>query len=66
MYNYASNAREQYLLLKLFRTAMRKEVEEKVDQVREFITGNPTVIKLVINHHRGSAAGSYLADTIGW
>lgn len=32
-YNYASNARETYLLLKLFRRALNLEVTEKIVQV---------------------------------
>lgn len=63
-YNYASNAREKYLLNKLYRTALRKEVFEKITAVKEFITGNPTVVKLIINHHRGSGSENYMADAL--
>eukprot|EP00052_Salpingoeca_macrocollata_P027179 m.257054 g.257054 ORF g.257054 m.257054 type:complete len:1548 (+) comp22704_c2_seq1:460-5103(+) len=64
VYNYASNAREKYLLMKLFRTALSYEVKEKVEQPKDFITGNPTVIKLVVNHHRGSGSGNYLKEVL--
>ena len=37
---------------------------EKINSVKEFITGNPTVIKLVINHHRGAGGENYMADTL--
>jgi hypothetical protein len=52
------------LLYKLFRTALHYEVKERINSVKEFITGNPTVIKLVMNHHRGSGANSYLVKLL--
>lgn len=55
VYNYASNAREQYLLLQLYRKALKTEVEEKVDQIKDIITGNPLFIKLVVNQYRDEA-----------
>ena len=63
-YNYASNAREQYLLLQLFRAALKQEIVEKVDRAQQFITGNPTVTKLVINHYRGQASDNYLSECL--
>lgn len=53
LYNYASNQREEYLLLKLFKTALEEEIKSKVDQVQDIVTGNPTVIKMVISFNRG-------------
>lgn len=64
VYNYASNAREQYLLLKLLRKALATEIAEKVDSPKEFITGNPYVIKLTINQYREHTGTSYLADAL--
>ena len=63
-YNFASNAREAYLQLQLFRTALKKEITEKVTQVKDFITGNPTVTKLVITHHRNQEFAHYLSDML--
>lgn len=63
-YNFASNARESYLQLQLFRTALKKEITEKVNHAKEFITGNPTVTKLVILHHRGQGFSHYLSDML--
>ena len=60
IYNYGSNGREQFLLLNLFREALRLEMT-KIETPKDFITGNPTVIKLVINHHRGVNASPFLA-----
>ncbi len=65
VYNYASNTREQYLLLQLFRTALRKEIFNKIHAAKEFVVGNPTVVKLVINHFRGANASNYMAEAFG-
>lgn len=64
VYNYGSSAREEYLLLKLFRLALRKEVFEKIDSISEFQTSNPLVIKLIVNHYRGEGSDSYLAKVL--
>ncbi|XP_049650621.1 ras GTPase-activating-like protein IQGAP2 isoform X5 [Accipiter gentilis] len=53
LYNYASNQREEYLLLKLFKTALEEEINSKVDQIQDIVTGNPTVIKMVVSFNRG-------------
>ena len=52
VFNYASTNREHYLLLQLFETALRKEVDSKVERIDDIITGNPTVIKLIISFTR--------------
>ncbi|CAB4017386.1 ras GTPase-activating IQGAP1, partial [Paramuricea clavata] len=54
LYNYASNTREEYLLLKLFETALREEIFSKIDSIQEIVTGNPTVIKMVVGFNRGT------------
>ncbi|XP_076802630.1 ras GTPase-activating-like protein IQGAP1 isoform X2 [Clavelina lepadiformis] len=60
VYNYASNQREEYLLLKLFKTALQEEIESKVDKVKEIATGNPLVIKMVVSFNRGAKGQSSL------
>ena len=52
VFNYASTNREHYLLLQLFETALKKEIDSKVERVDDVITGNPTVIKLIISFTR--------------
>ncbi|KAI6660664.1 Ras GTPase-activating-like IQGAP1 [Oopsacas minuta] len=52
VFNYASTNREHFLLLQLFETALLKEVESKVERIDDVITGNPTVIKLIISFTR--------------
>jgi len=64
IYNYASNHREEYLLLKLFRTALQEEIESKVDQVKEIATGNPLVIKMVVSFNRGAKGNSCLRQIL--
>ena len=52
VFNYASTNREHFLLLQLFRTALQKEILSKVERIDDIITGNPTVIKLIISFTR--------------
>ncbi|XP_065909989.1 ras GTPase-activating-like protein IQGAP1 [Dysidea avara] len=63
VFNYAQNHREQYLLIKLFETALREEVTSKVDKISDIITGNPTVIKMVVHFTRGGQ--NILRDLLG-
>uniref|UniRef100_A0A674P519 IQ motif containing GTPase activating protein 1 n=1 Tax=Takifugu rubripes TaxID=31033 RepID=A0A674P519_TAKRU len=64
LYNYASNQREEYLLLKLFKTALKEEIKSKVDQMKEIVTGNPTVIKMVVSFHRGARGQNALRQIL--
>ncbi|XP_064390864.1 ras GTPase-activating-like protein IQGAP1 isoform X3 [Halichondria panicea] len=65
VFNYAQNNREQYLLIKLFDTALREEIELKVDKIMDIVTGNPTVIKMVIHYTRGERGQNVLRDLLG-
>ncbi|XP_056135210.1 ras GTPase-activating-like protein IQGAP1 isoform X2 [Lampris incognitus] len=62
--NYASNQREEYLLLKLFKTALQEEIKSKVDKIHEIITGNPTVIKMVVSFNRGARGQNALRQIL--
>ncbi|KAL2779560.1 ras GTPase-activating-like protein IQGAP2 isoform 2 [Daubentonia madagascariensis] len=64
LYNYASNQREEYLLLKLFKTALEEEIISKVDQVQDIVTGNPTVIKMVVSFNRGARGQNTLRQLL--
>ncbi|XP_028565601.2 ras GTPase-activating-like protein IQGAP3 isoform X1 [Podarcis muralis] len=64
LYNYASNAREAYLLLQLFRSALQEEIESKVDQIRDILTGNPTVIRLVVSFYRNARGQNALRQIL--
>ncbi|NXY35897.1 IQGA3 protein, partial [Pomatorhinus ruficollis] len=52
LYNYASNPREAYLLLQLFKAALQEEIRSKVDHVYDILMGNATVIRLVVSFYR--------------
>uniref|UniRef100_A0A8C0ZXT9 Ras-GAP domain-containing protein n=1 Tax=Castor canadensis TaxID=51338 RepID=A0A8C0ZXT9_CASCN len=64
LYNYASNQREEFLLLKLFKAALEEEIKSKVDQVQEIVTGNPTVIKMVVSFNRGARGQNTLRQLL--
>ncbi|XP_056396337.1 ras GTPase-activating-like protein IQGAP2 isoform X2 [Hyla sarda] len=64
LYNYASNQREEYLLLKLFETALQEEIKSKVDQIQDIVTGNPTVIKMVVSFNRGARGQNTLRQLL--
>ncbi|XP_072290107.1 ras GTPase-activating-like protein IQGAP2 [Eucyclogobius newberryi] len=64
VYNYASNQREEYLLLKLFKTALEEEIKSKVDQIQDIVTGNPTVIKMVVSFNRGARGHNTLRQLL--
>ncbi|XP_040052234.1 ras GTPase-activating-like protein IQGAP2 isoform X2 [Gasterosteus aculeatus] len=64
LYNYASNQREEYLLNKLFKTALEEEINSKVDQIQDIVTGNPTVIKMVVSFNRGARGQNTLRQLL--
>ncbi|XP_014450209.2 ras GTPase-activating-like protein IQGAP2 isoform X3 [Alligator mississippiensis] len=64
LYNYASNQREEYLLLKLFKTALEEEINSKVDQIQDIVTGNPTVIKMVVSFNRSARGQNTLRQLL--
>ena len=65
LYNYGSNLREEFLLLKLFRCALEEEVKHKVDSLNDVSTGNPLVIKLIIQLSRQGHRVGQLRDLLG-
>ncbi|XP_053331324.1 ras GTPase-activating-like protein IQGAP3 [Spea bombifrons] len=65
LYNYASNRREAYLLLKLFRTALQEEINFKVDRIQDILTGNPTVIRLLVSFYRSPRGQGALRQILG-
>uniref|UniRef100_A0A8C5R470 IQ motif containing GTPase activating protein 3 n=1 Tax=Leptobrachium leishanense TaxID=445787 RepID=A0A8C5R470_9ANUR len=65
LYNYASNRREAYLLLKLFRTALQEEIKYKVDKIQDILTGNPTVIRLLVSFYRSARGQNALRQILG-
>ncbi|XP_008568753.1 PREDICTED: ras GTPase-activating-like protein IQGAP3 [Galeopterus variegatus] len=65
LYNYASNRREAYLLLQLFKTALQEEIKLKVEQPQDMVTGNPTVVRLVVRFYRNGRGQSALREILG-
>ncbi|XP_044519064.1 ras GTPase-activating-like protein IQGAP2 [Gracilinanus agilis] len=64
LYNYASNQREEYLLLKFFKSGLKEEIQYQVHQVQDIVTRNPTIIKMVITFSRGVHAQNALCQLI--
>ncbi|XP_033633681.1 ras GTPase-activating-like protein IQGAP1 isoform X4 [Asterias rubens] len=64
LYNYAANQREEFLMLKLFKTALEEEITSKVDKMMEIVTGSPMVIKMVVTFNRGTKGQSSLRDIL--
>ncbi|XP_068109676.1 LOW QUALITY PROTEIN: ras GTPase-activating-like protein IQGAP3 [Hyperolius riggenbachi] len=65
LYNYASNRREAYLLLRLFRTALQEEIKSNVDKIQDIITGNATVIRLLVRFYRSARGQNALRQILG-
>ncbi|XP_033210310.1 ras GTPase-activating-like protein IQGAP1 isoform X3 [Belonocnema kinseyi] len=52
LFNFGTNIREEYLLLKLLGTALQEEIRCKFDKPCEVVTGNPLVLKMAVNYAR--------------
>ncbi|XP_053460502.1 ras GTPase-activating-like protein IQGAP3 isoform X2 [Nycticebus coucang] len=65
LYNYASSRREAYLLLQLFKTALQEEIKSKVEHPQDVVTGNPTVMRLVVRFYRNGRGQSALREILG-
>ncbi|XP_010118567.1 PREDICTED: LOW QUALITY PROTEIN: ras GTPase-activating-like protein IQGAP3, partial [Chlamydotis macqueenii] len=61
LYNYASNPREAYLLLQLFKAALQEEIRSKVDHVHDILTGNATVFRLGVSFSRNTRGQNALS-----
>ncbi|KAK5931495.1 hypothetical protein CesoFtcFv8_000210 [Champsocephalus esox] len=65
LFNYGSDCRAAFLLLQLFTEALRYEIRLKVEQPQDVVTGNPTVIKMLVNFYRSARGQSALKETLG-
>ncbi|XP_028281626.1 ras GTPase-activating-like protein IQGAP3 isoform X2 [Parambassis ranga] len=65
LFNYGSDRREAFLLLQLFTEALRYEIRLKVEQPRDVVTGNPTVIKMLVNFYRHARGQNALREVLG-
>ena len=55
LYNFGANQREEYLLLKLFKTALEEEVRCKVEKMNDLVSGNPLVIKMIVGFYKNGS-----------
>ncbi|KAJ2855939.1 iqgap- protein, partial [Coemansia erecta] len=63
LFGFAQNAREEYLLLKLFCAAIQIELSS-IESLHEFLRGNPIFIKLAVHYNRGAKERKYLRDLL--
>ncbi|XP_037080487.1 ras GTPase-activating-like protein IQGAP1 [Pollicipes pollicipes] len=52
VFNYGTNDREEYLLVSLFRIALQEEVRSRVDQLSDVVSGNPMVVRMIVQYSR--------------
>ncbi|XP_069032658.1 ras GTPase-activating-like protein IQGAP3 [Embiotoca jacksoni] len=65
LFNYGSDRREAFLLLQLFTEALRYEIRLKVEQPQDVVTGNPTIIKMLVNFYRHARGQNALREALG-
>ncbi|XP_006618095.1 ras GTPase-activating-like protein IQGAP1 isoform X1 [Apis dorsata] len=65
LFNFGSNIREEYLLLKLFGSALKEEIRCKFQKPSEVVTGNPLVLKMVVNYARQLNGQRALRQIVG-
>ncbi|KAI8996948.1 hypothetical protein BDB01DRAFT_862678 [Pilobolus umbonatus] len=53
LFGYATNSREEYLLINLCKYCIAEEIKE-VENIQEFMCGNYTFLKLVVQTNRGA------------
>ena len=64
LFNYGSNQREEYLLIRLFKKALEEEITSKVDKMSDFVTGNPLVVKMIVGFNRNQRGQNALRDML--
>ncbi|XP_076594179.1 ras GTPase-activating-like protein IQGAP3 [Chaetodon auriga] len=65
LFNYGSDRREAFLLLQLFTEALRYEIRLKVERPQDVVTGNPTVVKMLVNFYRHARGQNTLRESLG-
>jgi len=65
LYNYGGNQREEYLLIKLFKAALQKEIETKVQSLDDIVKNTPLVLKFVVSYNRNGRGGYQLRQLLG-
>ena len=65
LYNFGANQREEYMLLRLFKTALEEEIYKKVEKISDIASGNPMVIKLIVGFYKSGQGQAALRDILG-
>ncbi|XP_023246515.1 ras GTPase-activating-like protein IQGAP1 [Copidosoma floridanum] len=65
LFNYGSNSREEYLLLKLLGTALQEEIRCKFQKPMDVVSGNPLVLKMAVAYARQLHGQRSLRDILG-
>ncbi|KAK3863384.1 hypothetical protein Pcinc_030834 [Petrolisthes cinctipes] len=65
LHNYGANDRDNYLLLKLFKTALEEEIRCKVLRLTDIVSGNPLVVKMIVSFNRRGHGQASLRDMLG-
>uniref|UniRef100_G3NFH8 IQ motif containing GTPase activating protein 3 n=1 Tax=Gasterosteus aculeatus TaxID=69293 RepID=G3NFH8_GASAC len=65
LFNYGSDSREAFLLLQLFTQSLRHEISLKVERPQDVVTGNPPVIRMLVNFYRHARGQNSLRETLG-
>ncbi|XP_037308790.2 ras GTPase-activating-like protein IQGAP3 isoform X2 [Pungitius pungitius] len=65
LFNYGSDSREAFLLLQLFTQSLRHEISLKVERPQDVVTGNPPVIRMLVNFYRNARGQSSLRESLG-
>ncbi|XP_050690760.1 ras GTPase-activating-like protein IQGAP1 isoform X2 [Eriocheir sinensis] len=65
LYNYGANDRDNFLLLKLLKTALEEEIRCKVLRLSDIVSGNPLVVKMIVSFNRRGAGQASLRDMLG-
>ncbi|KAG0144428.1 hypothetical protein CROQUDRAFT_47337 [Cronartium quercuum f. sp. fusiforme G11] len=63
LFGYAQMRREEYLLLKLFQRSIHEELAG-VNSLSEFVMGDFTFVKLMVQYGRGAKERKYLKDLL--
>ncbi|CAO3672612.1 unnamed protein product [Rhizopus stolonifer] len=64
LFGYATNAREEYLLINLCRQCISEEIQY-VETPQEFMCGNYTFMKLVVQANRGTKERQFFRELFG-
>ncbi|KMQ94561.1 ras gtpase-activating-like protein iqgap1 protein [Lasius niger] len=65
LFNFGSNTREDYLLLKLFGCALKEEIKCNCHQPSDVLTGKPLVREMVVNYAKRFNGQASLKQIVG-